>query len=188
MQIGGAFQIVAGWCLHQPGQPAVGGVLTAPMKQSNANLECTLQIPLALNYLCTVNNITNPVILFDGVCNLCNSSVQFIIRKDKKSHFNFASLQGQAGQLLLQKFNLPLAHYNSFVLVEGGQVFTQSTAALRVFKKLGAPWSLAYGCIIIPRFIRDAVYRLIAKNRYKWFGKKEYCMIPSAELRARFLD
>ena len=135
-----------------------------------------------------MNNTTSPVILFDGVCNLCNSSVQFIIMKDKKNHFNFASLQGQAGQLLLQKFSLPLAHYNSFVLVEGDQAFTQSTAALRVFKKLGIPWSLTYGWIIIPRFIRDTVYRLIAKNRYKWFGKKEYCMIPSAELRARFLD
>jgi predicted DCC family thiol-disulfide oxidoreductase YuxK len=135
-----------------------------------------------------VENTTNPVILFDGVCNLCNSSVQFIIRKDKKKLFHFASLQGQTGQRLLQKFNLPLGHYNSFVLVEGDRVFTQSTAALRVLKMLGLPWSFAHGCIIIPRFIRDAVYRLIAKNRYKWFGKKEYCMIPSAELKARFLD
>ena len=125
------------------------------------------QWPRGLYYLCPVNTTINPVILFDGVCNLCNSSVQFIIRRDKKKHFNFASLQGQAGQLLLQKFNLPLAHYNSFVLVEGDQVFTQSTAALLVLKKLGLPWSLAYGCIIIPRFIRDTVYRLIAKNRYK---------------------
>ena len=135
-----------------------------------------------------MNNTTNPVILFDGVCNLCNSSVQFIIRKDKRNHFNFASLQGQSGQILLQKFNLPLAHYNSFVLVEAGQVFTQSTAALKVLRELGFPWSLAYAGIIIPGFIRDAVYRLIAKNRYKWFGKREYCMIPSAELSARFLD
>ncbi|HRO45929.1 thiol-disulfide oxidoreductase DCC family protein [Agriterribacter sp.] len=141
-----------------------------------------------MRYLCTVNNTTNPVILFDGVCNLCNSSVQFIIRKDKKNHFNFTSLQGQTGQFLLQKFNLPPAHYDSFVLAEGDQVYSQSTAALRVLKKLGLPWSLAYGCIIIPRFIRDAVYRLIAKNRYKWFGKKECCMIPSAELSAKFLD
>ena len=133
-------------------------------------------------------NTTNPVILFDGVCNLCNSSVQFIIRHDKKKQFRFASLQGHTGQALLQQFNLPATHFNSFVLIEGNRLFTESTAALRVFKTLGGVWSLLYGCIIIPAFIRNAIYRLIAKNRYKWFGKRASCMVPPPGVQSMFLD
>ncbi|HTN05519.1 thiol-disulfide oxidoreductase DCC family protein [Agriterribacter sp.] len=138
-------------------------------------------------YLCLVNT-ANPVILFDGVCNLCNSSVQFIIRHDKRKQFRFASLQGHAGQALLQQFNLPATHFNSFVLIEGNRLFTQSTAALRTFKTLGGAWSLLYGGIIIPPFIRNAIYRLIATNRYRWFGKRASCMVPPPGVKSRFLD
>ncbi|MEI9809057.1 MAG: thiol-disulfide oxidoreductase DCC family protein [Bacteroidota bacterium] len=129
-----------------------------------------------------------PVILFDGVCNLCNRGVQFIIRRDKKKQFRFASLQGKTGQELLQRFNLPVNDLNTFVLVEKEGIYTRSTAALRIAKRMGGGWTLLYGFIIFPRFIRDAVYNVIAKNRYKWFGKREECMIPSPDLKERFLD
>ncbi|HMR91998.1 MAG TPA: thiol-disulfide oxidoreductase DCC family protein [Chitinophagaceae bacterium] len=133
-------------------------------------------------------NQGHPVILFDGVCNLCNSSVQFVIRRDKKGSFRFASLQGRSGQQYLQQYHLPVDDFNSFVLIENNRAYTRSTAALRVARRLGGGWKLLYGFIVIPRFIRDAVYNLVAKNRYRWFGKKEACMIPSPELKARFLD
>jgi predicted DCC family thiol-disulfide oxidoreductase YuxK len=128
------------------------------------------------------------IILFDGVCNLCNRSVQFIIKRDKKKLFLFASLQGKTGRELLQKFNLPVNDINSFILLEGDSLFKRSSAALRIAKRLSGGWKLLYGFMIIPRFIRDAVYNLIAKNRYKWFGKKEGCMVPTAELKERFLE
>ena len=137
-------------------------------------------------YLCMVNT-TNPVILFDGVCNLCNSSVQFIIRHDKEKRFHYASLQGKAGKALLQQFKLPAIHFNSFILIEGDQLFTESTAALRIFKTLGGVWSLLYGCIIIPAFIRNAIYSKKKKNRYKWFGKRASCMVPPPGVKAMFL-
>lgn len=128
------------------------------------------------------------VVLFDGVCNLCNNSVQFIIKRDKKRLFRFASLQGKAGQELLEKHHLPTDDFNSFVLIEGEKPYTRSAAALKIARHLGGGWRLLYSLMIIPRFIRDAVYNLIAKNRYKWFGKKDECMIPTPELRERFLD
>jgi predicted DCC family thiol-disulfide oxidoreductase YuxK len=130
----------------------------------------------------------HPIVLFDGVCNLCNSSVQFIIKKDKKKIFRFASLQGETGQALLQKFKLPTDNFNSFILVEEDTIYTKSTGALRMLKKLGGAWSLLYGFILVPAFIRNAVYNWVASNRYKWFGKQESCMIPTPELRSRFLD
>ena len=131
---------------------------------------------------------TNYIILFDGVCNLCNSSVQFILKRDRKKLFHFGSLQGKAGQEYLRRFNLPTDNFNSFMLVENGKLYTRSTGALRMLKHLGGGWSLLYAFIIIPRFIRDAVYNWIAKNRYKWFGKQEACWLPTPELKERFLD
>ena len=128
------------------------------------------------------------ILLFDGVCNLCNRSVQFIIKRDRKKQFLFAPLQGKTGQDLLQRFNLPANNLNSFVLVEKDKVYTRSSAALRVSKTLGRGWQFFYVFMIVPRFIRDGVYNLIAKNRYKWFGKKNSCMIPTPELKDRFLD
>ena len=129
-----------------------------------------------------------PVILFDGICNLCNRAVQFIIKRDKKKQFLFASLQGEAGKRLLKQFDLPHNILNSFVLVEGHKVYTRSTATLRVAKRLNGGWKLLYGLIITPRFLRDAVYNIISRNRYKWFGKRNECMIPTPELKNRFLD
>ena len=146
-----------------------------------------MKIRSTIVYFCSVN-FSNPIVLFDGVCNLCNSSVQFIIKRDKKKQFLFASLQGQTGQEVLEKFNLPANNFNSFILVEGDNVYTRSTAVLRMLKKLGGGWRLFYGFIIIPKFIRNAVYNWIAKNRYKWYGKRDECMIPTPELKERFLE
>jgi len=128
------------------------------------------------------------IVLFDGVCNLCNSSVQFIIKHDKKKQFRFASLQGNYGQAFLKKHNLPADNFNSFILLEGDKVYNRSEGALRMLKHLGGRWSLFYAFIILPKFIRDNVYNWVARNRYKWFGKREECMIPTPDLKERFLD
>jgi len=130
----------------------------------------------------------NKIILFDGVCNLCNNSVQFIIKRDKKKQFRFASLQGNFGQEFLKKYSLPADNFNSFILLEDKKIYTRSTGALRMLKHLGGGWSLFYAFMILPKFIRDGIYNWIAKNRYKWFGKKDACMIPTPELKERFLD
>jgi predicted DCC family thiol-disulfide oxidoreductase YuxK len=128
------------------------------------------------------------IVLFDGVCNLCSSSVQFILKRDKKNQFLFGSLQGNYGQENLKRFNLPQDEFNSFMLVEGDQLYTKSTGALRMLKHLGGGWQLLYAFIIVPKFIRDAVYSFIAKNRYRWFGKREECWLPKPEWKKRFLD
>ena len=132
-------------------------------------------------------HITNPVILFDGVCNLCNRSVQFVIRHDPKKHFRFASLQSEAARQLSIIYHIDTAETDSFILVENGKVSRYSTAALKVCTQLNGLWPLLYGLIIIPPFIRDAVYRYIARNRHKWFGRRDTCMIPSADTNDRFL-
>ncbi|MBC7890313.1 MAG: thiol-disulfide oxidoreductase DCC family protein [Ferruginibacter sp.] len=129
-----------------------------------------------------------PTILFDGVCNFCNSAVNFIIQRDKKALIKFAALQSGAGQKLLKQFNLPTTVFNSFIFIEEGMIYSQSAAALRLCRYLTALWPLLYGFIIVPKFIRDSIYRWIAKNRYKWFGKREQCMVPTPELRNRFLQ
>lgn len=129
-----------------------------------------------------------PVILFDGVCNLCNGSVQYVIRHDRYAIFKFASLQSDSGQQLLHKYHLPQSNFNSFVLIEDDKAYTRSTAALKVAAKLSGIVKLLYGFIIVPAFIRDAVYNFIARNRYKWFGKKDTCMIPTPALKSRFLN
>jgi predicted DCC family thiol-disulfide oxidoreductase YuxK len=128
------------------------------------------------------------VILFDGVCNFCNSSVQFVIKRDPNQQFRFASLQSQYGQQVLAQHQLPQNEFNSFIFIENGEIYTKSTAALRVAKQLSGLWPMLYGFIIIPSFIRDAVYNFIAKNRYRWFGKREACMLPTPQQRQLFLD
>ncbi|MBI5373033.1 MAG: thiol-disulfide oxidoreductase DCC family protein [Sphingobacteriales bacterium] len=133
-------------------------------------------------------NTAHSIVLFDGVCNLCNRSVQFIIKRDTKDRFRFAALQGKTGQALLAKHKLPADSFNSFILAEGDRIYTRSTGALRMLKRLGGPWSLLYVFIIVPRFIRDGIYNWIARNRYRWFGKRESCMVPTPELKNRFLD
>ncbi|MCW3092844.1 MAG: yuxK [Ferruginibacter sp.] len=129
----------------------------------------------------------HPIVLFDGICNFCNGAVNFAIRRDKKATIKFAALQSAAGQQLLQQFNLPFTKFNSFVLIEKGRAFTKSTAALKLCKYLTAFWPLLYGFIIVPAFIRDGVYQFIAKNRYKSFGKLDQCMIPTPQVKERFL-
>ncbi len=131
---------------------------------------------------------TSKIILFDGVCNLCNSSVQFIIKRDKKKQFRFASLQGNFGQEFLKMHKMPAENFNTLILFENDNIYTRSTGALRMLKHLGGGWNLLYGFIIFPKFIRDGVYNWISKNRYKWFGKKEECMIPTKDLKERFID
>jgi predicted DCC family thiol-disulfide oxidoreductase YuxK len=129
-----------------------------------------------------------PIVLFDGVCNLCNGAVNFIIRHDKKKVFLFSSLQSAAGKKILAQYNFPPDELNSFILIDKGKAYTRSTGALRVAKKLNGLWPVLYSYIIIPPFIRDSIYNWIGTNRYKWFGKKEECMLPTAELKARFLN
>ncbi|MEQ8303678.1 MAG: thiol-disulfide oxidoreductase DCC family protein [Cyclobacteriaceae bacterium] len=128
------------------------------------------------------------VILFDGVCNLCNTSVQFIIKRDKASYFSFAALQSPYGQGLLSKFHLPTGEFNSILLVDHGRVFQRSRAALEIAKKLDGLWPLFYAFIIVPGFIRDWLYNIISSNRYRMFGRQDQCMIPSPELKSRFVD
>lgn len=129
-----------------------------------------------------------PIILFDGICNLCNAAVQFVIKRDPAAIFSFASLQSDVGQQLLKKFDLPVNELNSFVLIKKDQYYTRSTAALKVAKQLKGPTKLLYGFIIVPAFIRNFVYKIIAANRYRWFGKRDSCMLPSVDLKERFLN
>lgn len=130
---------------------------------------------------------SKPIILFDGICNLCDGVVQFVIKHDPENQFLFASLQSEAGQRLLKQYKLPVENFNSFILIQDEKVYSKSTGALKVARQIKGVWSWLYIFIIIPAFIRDAVYAWIAQNRYKWFGKKEACMIPTPELKARFL-
>jgi predicted DCC family thiol-disulfide oxidoreductase YuxK len=135
-----------------------------------------------------MNDLSHPVILFDGVCNLCNASVQFVIKHDKKRLFRFASLQSSFGESILKQYNLPADTFNSFILLDDNKIYTRSTAALLVAKKLSGIIKLLYGFIAVPKFIRDLVYNIIAKNRYKWFGKKEACRVPTQELKSLFFE
>ncbi|MBS1627696.1 MAG: thiol-disulfide oxidoreductase DCC family protein [Bacteroidetes bacterium] len=132
--------------------------------------------------------LTHSVVLFDGVCNLCSSSVQFIIKHDKKRIFRFASLQSAYGENIIKHYNLPANKFDSFVLLKDGMIFTKSTAALMVAKQLSGIVKLLYCFIIVPPFIRNAVYTFIANNRYKWFGKKEACWLPTPELKYLFIN
>lgn len=127
------------------------------------------------------------IILFDGVCNLCNGAVTFIIKRDKKDVFKFAALQSEIGRELTSKFNIDTSKVDSIILIDGEKHYEKSSAALRIAKYLSGAYPLLFGFMVVPKFIRNAVYDSIAKNRYKWFGKKESCMIPTAELKSKFL-
>ncbi|MBD1372806.1 thiol-disulfide oxidoreductase DCC family protein [Hazenella sp. IB182357] len=130
--------------------------------------------------------MNKPVVFFDGVCNLCNHSVQFIISRDPNGQFYFASLQSDfAKKHLPEKMTEEL---NSMIFWEQGKYYDRSTAILKVAQKLGYPWKLLYVFYFIPRPIRDAVYAWIAKNRYRWFGRKDQCMLPTPDLKKRFID
>ena len=136
----------------------------------------------------SISKKNTKVILFDVVCNLCNNSVKLIIKNDKSNIFKFAPLQGKYGIKIQNSYNINTTQINSIILVDGEKTFTKSSAALRIAKDLRAPFFMLYVFIIIPVFIRNFVYDLIAKNRYKWFGKMESCMIPSNELKSKFFD
>lgn len=127
------------------------------------------------------------IIFFDGVCNLCNTTVDFLISRDAKRHFRYASLQSEAGQSMLRKHNLPTSEFGSFLYLDGDTLHTKSSGALRVAVKLGGFWTLMGVFLIVPPFIRNAVYDLIAKHRYRWFGKRETCRVPTPEERTLFL-
>ena len=128
------------------------------------------------------------VLLFDGVCNLCNGAVNFIIDHDPKGHFKFAALQSDFGQEKLKELGYNQQEFDSLVLLSGDKVYKKSSAALRIAKKLSGLYPLLYVFIIIPPFIRHGVYDIIAKNRYRWWGKRDSCRMPTPELRARFVD
>ena len=130
---------------------------------------------------------THSIILFDGVCNLCNGAVNFVIKRDPGNVFKFAPLQEKQGALLLKTHAIDIQKLDSIVLIENENVYTKSSAALRIARKMSNLWPLFFVLLIIPSFIRDGVYDFIAKNRYKWFGKKEQCMIPTPGLREKFL-
>lgn len=127
------------------------------------------------------------VVLFDGICNFCNSSVNFIIERDAQNFFKFAPIQSEVGQKLLDEYKIDRLETDSIILIENKTAYTHSTAALRIAQKLGGIWSLLYGFIVLPKFIRDFFYKLFAKYRYKLFGKKDECMIPTPDIRERFL-
>ena len=131
---------------------------------------------------------SHPVVLFDGSCNYCNGMVNFIIRRDKKKIFRFAALQSVTGQKLLKEWDLPADKFDSFILFDKGKVYQRSSAALRLYNKLPWYWKWTQLFWIFPKFIRDGVYGIISRNRYKWFGKREACMIPPADVKERFLD
>lgn len=130
----------------------------------------------------------HPILLFDGVCNLCNGVVQFILKRDPKGKFLMASLQSEPGQALLKKFGLDAENFDTFILVEGDRYYTRSTAALRVARGLSGLWPLLYVFMVVPGFIRNVVYSFIARRRYKWFGKRDVCLFPTPEMKQRFLE
>jgi predicted DCC family thiol-disulfide oxidoreductase YuxK len=127
------------------------------------------------------------IVLFDGVCNLCNGLVRFIIKRDRSRKFKFASLQSEAGQQWLVKFGMSKNEFESFVLIRGGKHYVKSDAALKISADLGGLWKIFYVFILIPRPVRDFVYDRIAKSRYRIFGRRDVCMVPSPELQERFL-
>ena len=135
-----------------------------------------------------MTDISSPIILFDGVCNLCNVAVQFAIERDPKAIFRFASLQSDFGQSILAQNVVDTEGGDTIVLLENGKVYDRSTAALRIARQLSGWIKFLYVFIIVPKFIRDFVYKIIAKNRYRWFGKQESCWMPTKELKARFLE
>ncbi len=133
-----------------------------------------------------------PTLLFDGVCNLCSRTVQFIVDHERAPTIRFCSIQSEAGRALLEKHGrldvVANADPDTMVFVEDGRAYDRSTGALKIAKHLRAPWRFGSVALVLPRFLRDLGYRFIAKNRYRWFGKTDSCLVPTKALRARFLD
>jgi len=133
-------------------------------------------------------NYEKPVVFFDGVCNLCSSIIQFIINHDRKERFLFCALQSEKAKMILNNLNHNFSVTDTIVFYEKGMLFTRSTAALKIIRRLSGIYSVLYIFIIIPKPLRNYAYNLIAKKRYKWFGKMDSCMIPSPELQKRFIE
>ena len=133
-------------------------------------------------------NIPDNLILFDGVCNLCNSSVNFVIDRDPKARFSFASLQSEVGQVLLNAQGIPSGSLQSVMLWKGGVLYQKSRAALEIASRLNGAWPLMHGFRVVPTFFRDMVYDYIAANRYKWFGKTDECRLPQPGVKKRFVE
>jgi predicted DCC family thiol-disulfide oxidoreductase YuxK len=127
------------------------------------------------------------IVLFDGVCNFCNSSINFMIRNDSTDYFRFLTLQSEKGKKIVERYNLDPENLQTVILLENGKIYTRSTAALRIAKKLRGAWKLFYAFVIVPTFIRDFFYNIIAKNRYRWWGQKDACMVPTPDVRKKFL-
>ena len=128
------------------------------------------------------------ILLFDGVCNLCISVVNFTIKRDSKEKFKFAALQSERGQALLRKLGLPTNDFDSFVFISGEKYFLKSSAGLHVLRELGGVWKLFYALIIFPEPLRDFIYNVVSKRRYRIFGKRATCIIPTPEVKRRFLQ
>lgn len=136
----------------------------------------------------TNRNASEPaIVLFDGVCNLCDATINFVIDRDPNGRFRFASLQSEVAQQLLQELAFSQRSLDSIVLIESGSYYTQSTAVLRIARHLPGVWPFLYSFIIVPAPIRDYVYSWVARNRYRWFGQSQTCRVPTPELQARFL-
>jgi predicted DCC family thiol-disulfide oxidoreductase YuxK len=131
---------------------------------------------------------SEPIVLFDGVCRFCNASVNFLLDHDPQRRLRFAALQSRTGQALLRRFGLRTTDFDTLVFVEGNRCATRSTAALRIASYLPLPWRCLEALLLLPAFLRDPGYDLLARNRYRWFGRLDACRVPTPELRERFLD
>jgi predicted DCC family thiol-disulfide oxidoreductase YuxK len=135
-----------------------------------------------------INNPDHPIVLFDGVCNLCNRSVRFILRNDPERKFRYAPLQSSFGQRVLEEAGLPATQLNTLLLLKNGKIYRKSTAALMIAAELRGFWPALYALTILPAFLRDPMYDLVAGNRYKWFGKQTSCMVPDARQQELFIS
>ncbi len=129
----------------------------------------------------------SPILLFDGVCNLCDQTVQFVLKNNSQQNVQFSSLQSEFGQEILSKYQLPTEDFQTLILLENNQIFTYSDAALKLCAHLDTPWNWLKIGLIIPKFIRDSVYKFVSNNRYRLMGKKEQCMIPDPAYKKRFI-
>ena len=129
----------------------------------------------------------NPLVFFDGVCNFCNYWVNFAIQRDPRKRLRFSPLQGETARRLLPEYGIDHSANSSVLLLENGKLYRSSAAVLRIYRHLSGGWRLMYGLIVIPAFMRNALYNWVAKHRYKWFGRREVCRIPSEAEKAQFL-
>ncbi len=140
-------------------------------------------------YLCKMETNQKKILLFDGVCNLCNNAVQYVIKRDKNDLYRYAALQSDIGRKLTAERHIDTSQVDSIILIEPGVAYyTKSAAALKIAKSFGGLWGFAAILEWIPESLSNVVYDFVAKNRYRWYGKKEACMVPTPELKAKFLD